>query len=63
MNIYGFWPPFRKVTDRWIGSEKGVLHFSFTEIGCPSTVPGDLKFITDSLHLFGLNKTFSNSEI
>ena len=45
-------------SDCWIGSEKGVLHFNFTEIGCPATVPGDLKFITDSLPLFGLNETF-----
>ena len=27
------------LTDRYIGSEKGILHFSFTEIGCPATGP------------------------
>ena len=46
------------LTDRRIGSEKRILHYSFTEIGCPATGPGDLKFITDSLPLFGLNETF-----
>ena len=40
------------------GSEKGILHFTFTEIGCPATGPGDLKFITDSLPLFRLNEIF-----
>ena len=35
-----------------------ILHLTFTEIGCPDTGPGDLKFITDSLPLFGLNETF-----
>ena len=38
------------------------MHFTFTEIGCPAIGPGDLKFITDSLLLFGLID-FSNSEI
>ena len=46
------------LTNRWIGSEKGILHFTFTEIGFPATGPGDLKFITDSLPLFGLKETF-----
>ena len=46
------------LTDRCIGSEKGILHFTFTEIGCPATGPGDIKFITDSLPLFRLNETF-----
>ena len=46
------------LTDRWIGSEKGILHFTFAEIVCPATGPGNLKFITDSLPLFGLNETF-----
>ena len=46
------------LTDRWIGSEKGILHFNFAEIGCSATGPGDLKFTTDSLPLFGLNETF-----
>ena len=32
------------------------MHFTFTEIGCPATSPGDLKFITDSLPLFWLNE-------
>ena len=32
--------------------------FTFTEIGCLATGPGDLKFTTDSLPLFGLNETF-----
>ena len=41
-----------------MGSEKGILHFTFTEIGCPATGLGDLKFVTDSLPLFGLNETF-----
>ena len=46
------------LTDRWIGSEKGILHFTFTEIGCTATGPGDLQFTTDSLPSFGLNETF-----
>ena len=46
------------LTDLWIGSEKGILHFTFTVIVCPATSPGDLKFITDSLPLFGLNQTY-----
>ena len=46
------------LTDRWIGSEKGILHFTFTDIGCPATGRGDLKFTTYSLPLFGLNETF-----
>ena len=46
------------LTGRCIGSEKGILHFIFTEIDCPDTGPDDLKFITDSLPLFGLNETF-----
>ena len=33
------------LTDRLIGSQKRVLHFTFTEIGCPATGTGDLKFI------------------
>ena len=46
------------LTDHWIGSEKGILHFTLTEIGCPATGPGNLNFRTDSLPLFGLNETF-----
>ena len=46
------------LTDRWIGSEKGILHFTFAEIGCPATGPGDLKFIMGSLTFWGLNETF-----
>ena len=46
------------LTDRKIGSEKGILHVTFTEIGSPATGPGDLKFTTDSLPSFGLNETF-----
>ena len=42
----------------WIGSEKGIMHFTFTVIVCPATGPGYLKFITDSLPLFGLIETF-----
>ena len=45
------------LTDPWIGCEKGILHFTFTVIVCPATGPGDLKFITDSLPLFGFNQT------
>ena len=47
------------LTDRWISSEKGILYFSFTEISCP----GHLKFVTDSLPLFELNKTFFYSDL
>ena len=46
------------LTDPWIGAVKGILHFTFTVIVCPATDPGDLKFITDSLPLFGLNQIF-----
>ena len=59
-----FWPPFcfemGKVTFYWPLNRlwKGILHFTFTEISCPATGPGDLKFVTDSLPLFGLNETF-----
>ena len=42
------------LTDPWIGSEKGILHFTFAVIVCPATVPSDLKFIRDNLSLFGL---------
>ena len=41
-----------------MGSEKGILHFSFTVIVCPATGSGDLKLITNNLSLFGLNETF-----
>ena len=44
--------------DSWKGSEIGILHFTSTVIVCLATGPGDLKLITDSLPLFGLNKTF-----
>ena len=48
-----------KATSYWpLCFEKGILHFTFTEIGCPATGPGDLRFIMDSLPLFGLNETF-----
>ena len=46
------------LTELWIGSEKGILLFNFTVIVCPATGPGNLKFITDSLPLFGLNQTY-----
>ena len=46
------------LTDHCIDFEKGSLHFTFTEIICPPTGPGNLKFITDSLLLFGLKETF-----
>ena len=45
------------LTDPWIGSEKGILHFTFTVIVYPATGTGDLKFTTDSLPLFWLNQT------
>ena len=69
------------LTDRGIGSKKGILlflrlqksalrllvpailHFTFTEIGYPTTGPGDLKFITDSLPLYWLNETFLTEKI
>ena len=51
-----FWNGHLFNTDPWIGSQKGILHFPFTVIVCPATGPGDLKFITDSLPLFGLNQ-------
>ena len=49
-----------KVTSYWPLNRlwKRILHFTFTEIGCPATGPGELKFITDSLPLFGLKETF-----
>ena len=46
------------LTDHCLGCEKGILHFTFTEIGCPATGPGNVKFIAGSLPLFGLNETF-----
>ena len=42
------------LTDPRIGSEKGILDFTFTVIVCQATGPSDIKFITDSLSLFGL---------
>ena len=42
------------LTDPWIGSGKGILHFTSVVIVCPATDPNDLKFITDNLSLFGL---------
>ena len=35
-------------------SEKGILHFTFKVTVCQATGPSDLKFMTDSLSLFGL---------
>ena len=66
MNLYLFGRHFvlkwtrLTLTDRWIGYENGILHFTFTEIVCPATGSGDLRsnFITDSLSLLGLNEIF-----
>ena len=62
MEIEFLWPPFcfkkdkTTLTDAWVGSEKGILHFTFTVV-CSTTGPGNLKFITDSL-IVGLNQSF-----
>ena len=64
MEIGFIGPPFcfkkDKTTSYWHLNRlrKGVLYFTLTVIVCPATGPGDLKFITDSLPMFGLNQTF-----
>ena len=57
-NFYSRHFVLKSLTDFWIGSEKRILHFTFTVIICPATGHGDLKFITDSLPFFGLNQTY-----
>ena len=58
LNFYSRHFILKSHTDLWIGSEKGILHFTFTVIVCPGTGPGDRKLITDNLSLFVLNQTY-----
>ena len=59
IEFYSRYFVLKSFIDLWIGSVKGVLHFSFklTVIVCPAIGPSDLKFITDSLPLSELNQT------